>query len=122
MGTVVVIDGWDEVTQAVSSDSVEATVKPESIITTGDTESIVSDDAEGEILLCDDGECGIIMTVERGERETYRGNYTVTPAMEAQVLETKDKVMTDDVTVLEIPMYETTNLSGGTTLYIAMGE
>lgn len=49
----------------------------------------------------------------------YDGDYTVTPkADEATVLETQGKVMADDVTVIRIPYYETTNETG-TTVYIA---
>ena len=52
--------------------------------------------------------------------DTYNGEYVVKPKMfEGTVLPTKDKTMTDDVTVLEVPYYEVTNQSGGTTVYIA---
>lgn len=50
----------------------------------------------------------------------YEGPYEVTPkAWQGTVLETKDKAMTDDVTVLEIPYYETGNVYNGLTVYIA---
>lgn len=52
--------------------------------------------------------------------ETYGGEYTVTPRMYEQVLETANKRMAEDVTVLQIPYYEVGNESGGTTVYIAM--
>lgn len=49
----------------------------------------------------------------------YEGAYTVTPkANTEQVLATDGKLMQDDVTVFEIPYFETSNLSG-TTVYIA---
>ena len=51
--------------------------------------------------------------------EMYNGEYTVTPSAHNNiVLETKHKTMRDDVTVLEIPYYETSNILG-TTVYIA---
>ncbi|MBQ6679563.1 MAG: hypothetical protein IJM76_06020 [Lachnospiraceae bacterium] len=50
----------------------------------------------------------------------YEGEYTVTPKMVEQVLETADKRMLDDVTVRAIPYYEVGNDQGGTTVYIAM--
>ena len=54
-------------------------------------------------------------------RETYDGEYVVVPKINVdQTLETKDKVMEDDVLVLKIPYYETSNEAGGTTVYIAM--
>ena len=54
-----------------------------------------------------------------GVTEQYAGNYTVVPKVEKQVLKTKQKVMTADLTVTEIPVYEVSNTSGGTTVYIA---
>lgn len=48
----------------------------------------------------------------------FEGDYTVTPAVDAQTLETKQKLMTDNVTIKEIPFYDTSNNSGGTTVYI----
>ena len=49
----------------------------------------------------------------------YHGNYAVTPkAHDSTVLSTRGKVMLDDVTVIEIPYYETSNESGST-VYIA---
>lgn len=58
--------------------------------------------------------------VEIVGREEYEGPYIVTPlAFDNQILQTKDKTCTDDVTVLKVPKYETSNLSGGKTVYIA---
>lgn len=51
--------------------------------------------------------------------EKYQGDYEVIPKRETQILNTKEKVMSDDVTIREIPFYQTSNLSGGTTCYIA---
>lgn len=54
------------------------------------------------------------------DAEEYTGTYTVTPkAKEAQVLETADKLMKDDVVVNQIPFYQVSNNSGGYTSYIA---
>jgi hypothetical protein len=63
-----------------------------------------------------DGEIGISTS---GVTEQYSGEYTVTPKIEQQVLNTKQKVMTDDLTVKGIPTYETSNDAGGTTFFIA---
>lgn len=50
----------------------------------------------------------------------YDGNYEVTPlAFERTILNTKDKKMENNVVVKEIPYYETSNPSGGNTVYIA---
>ena len=49
----------------------------------------------------------------------YKGPYEVTPRVVGQTMETRNKVMTDDVTIRAIPVYRTSNQSGGTTVYIA---
>lgn len=51
--------------------------------------------------------------------EPYDGDYIVTPRVAEQVMPTKEKVMLEDVTIRGIPYYETSNLSGGNTVYIA---
>lgn len=53
------------------------------------------------------------------EYEDYGGEYAVTPTVAGETLPTKDKVMRDDLEVRPIPFYETSNNSGGTTVYIA---
>ena len=55
---------------------------------------------------------------ETGETIPYTGDYDVTPAFGQQVLPTKHKTMTDDVTVRAIPISRTTNPAGGKTIYI----
>ena len=51
--------------------------------------------------------------------EVYEGEYEVTPKLHlSQTLDTDGKYMQEDVVVLEVPYYETTNESGGTTVYI----
>ena len=49
--------------------------------------------------------------------DPYEGPYEVTPKITAQTLDTHDKHMKDDVTVLEIPYYETSH-QDGLTVYI----
>lgn len=51
--------------------------------------------------------------------EEYKGSYQVTPKVNEQVLETKEKVMKDNLTVVAIPFFETSNEVGGNTVYIA---
>lgn len=52
--------------------------------------------------------------------ERYSGEYEVTPkAKEETVLGTKNKLMTDNVTVKKVPIYKTANSQNGTTVYIA---
>lgn len=53
------------------------------------------------------------------KKENYKGNYIVVPGRNVKTLETANKVMTDNVTVLAIPYSEASNNSGGTTFYIA---
>ena len=53
-----------------------------------------------------------------GSGEAYTGAYEVTPDVVKQVLPTAQKTMSRDVTILEIPFFEVTNNSGGTTVSI----
>lgn len=49
----------------------------------------------------------------------YEGDYEVIPsAKQKQVLETAQKIMSKNVTVHKIPYSQTSNLSGGDTVYI----
>lgn len=58
---------------------------------------------------------GEIQTVQNDD--VYEGEYSVTPSSAVQTLETRGKTMREDVTVLAIPYFETSNESG-TTVYI----
>lgn len=59
------------------------------------------------------------LTVIHTDYDPYMGPYQVIPkAWEDQILPTKDKNMTDDVTVFEVPYEETSN-PHGTTVVIA---
>lgn len=50
----------------------------------------------------------------------YEGEYEITPlASQEVIIETKNKLMYDDVTVLTIPYLETSNEAGGVTVSIA---
>lgn len=44
----------------------------------------------------------------------YTGTYEVIPSIEMQILETKNKILKDDVSVKQIPYFETSNLYGDT--------
>lgn len=51
--------------------------------------------------------------------QTYTGPYEVIPkAFESQTLETKDQILSENISVLEIPFYVTSNESNGKTIYI----
>ena len=50
--------------------------------------------------------------------DEYDGQYEINPSFDDQILETKNKLMTDDVTVNAITVSRTTNPSGGKTVYI----
>lgn len=72
----------------------------------------------GEMTLVNqmDGDMGAFMPIVPDQ---YTGDLTVTPkAWEEQVLETAFKTMPGNVTVLEVPYFETHNESG-MTAYIA---
>ena len=53
-----------------------------------------------------------------GHWSPYEGAYSVIPKVYQQILETKNKLMSDDVTIYEIPYTEVSNLVG-TTVIIA---
>ena len=57
----------------------------------------------------------IFITVDH---ECYTGNYHIIPKVDPQVLMTCDKVLTQDITVEGIPIYEVSNPQGGTTIII----
>ena len=53
-----------------------------------------------------------------GETNPYTGSYTIDPDFEGQVLQTRQKYMTDNVTVNPIQVESVSNISGGRTVYI----
>ena len=55
---------------------------------------------------------GIISAIE--PVESYKGDYAITPKIDSQIMRTKNKKMEDNITVLAIPYYETSNLTGKT--------
>ena len=58
------------------------------------------------------------INISQRSADIYDGEYIVTPKpFIEQTLETRDKMMINDVTVLEIPYFETSNISG-ITVYI----
>ena len=50
--------------------------------------------------------------------EEFEGDYEVTPKVEAQTLQTRNKLMKADVSIKEIPFFDVSNTSGGSTVYI----
>ena len=60
--------------------------------------------------------------IERPDVVIYTGSYDVTPMVESQTLKTREKFMTNDVHIHEIPYYDVGNTSGGSTVYIGTLE
>ena len=60
----------------------------------------------------------VIGQVSNSNFERYNGEYEVTPKFEEQTLETKDKIMSENVTIHKIPRYDVSNEAGGKTVYI----
>jgi len=52
------------------------------------------------------------------EGDVYDGEYVAKPSFETQTLHTKNKVLTNDVTVNAIEVSRVSNLQGGKTVYI----
>ena len=61
----------------------------------------------------------ILGQVSNSNFTRYNGEYEVTPTFAEQILETKDKIMSENVTVHKIPRYDVANEAGGVTVYIA---
>ena len=59
------------------------------------------------------GEISIISDAPR-----YTGDYEVTPKVNGQTLETKGKLMNENVEINAIPYFNVSNASGGNTVYI----
>ena len=59
---------------------------------------------------------GIISEI--GEYAIYKGEYTIIPTSEDQLLATKNKQMRDNLLVKEIPTSQVSNEFGGTTFTI----
>lgn len=57
---------------------------------------------------------GEIQTGGGGDYEFYEGSYNLIPKVSEQSIETKDKVMKNNVTVAEIPFHEVSNETGTT--------
>lgn len=55
---------------------------------------------------------------ERKEVDYYEGTYKVVPKVTEQKLETRQKFLIEDVIVKEIPYFDVSNESGGSTVYI----
>lgn len=61
---------------------------------------------------------GEVTEVSHDGVQEYTGPYEATPKVTAQTLPTKDKLLAQDVTVKEIPYFDVSNTSGGSTVYI----
>lgn len=57
--------------------------------------------------------------IQVSDANAYMGPYDVVPTADGLTLETARKLMTQDVDIRPIPIYEVSNTSGGTTVYIA---
>lgn len=60
----------------------------------------------------------IDVTVIEYEPEKYGGSYEIMPKIASQTFDTDNKLMTDDLTVLAIPVTYTSNPQGGKTVLI----
>ena len=52
------------------------------------------------------------------QQESYDGSYEVTPTIGQQILQTKNKMMVNDLTIKSIPYSESDNSAGGITVTI----
>lgn len=88
-----------------------------------DLEFILESEEELNILINDEEEIDIsmendVIKVISDDVEKYEGIYDITPqAFQNQELYTKDKLLKENITVKEIPFFETSNQYGNT-IYI----
>ena len=61
---------------------------------------------------------GTIHEISDSDIEVYRGSYFVDPDFTEHVLATKNKTLTDNVSVKAIEVQRVSNTSGGRTVYI----
>ena len=96
---------------ATDSEGKVVAVSPSS---TGDSgiPDIDQDEDEGKILKVVNGEA------KWENLPSYTGDYEVTPDVSSQTLSTSQKYMESDLVIKEIPYSETSNVSGGNTVYI----
>lgn len=75
-----------------------------------------------DVFLADSDQTLDIELVGGGEGRFpyYTGDYVVEPRKVEQILATKNKSMSDDVTINPIYYAETSNLSGGVTAFIGL--
>lgn len=60
-----------------------------------------------------------LMIVERqSDVEHYQGEYNITPLVTSQIMQTRDKLMDDDVHIDMIPTRELQNSAGGVTFIV----
>lgn len=89
------------------------------VVIDGELSLLMQDRAEGQLLIPESADGGIEFAIYDTPLPPYTGITTVVPkAFDSTVLETANKSVYDDITVLEIPYTETSNLSGGTTVSI----
>ncbi len=55
-------------------------------------------------------------TLSSNPGEEYDGDYQITPKTSPQELETKNKTLKDNITVLSIPYFEVSNTDGTTVI------
>ena len=60
----------------------------------------------------------IIRVKEYVGGEAYKGQYEVTPTVKGLTLPTKERVLEEDIKILEIPFFNVSNTAGGSTVYI----
>jgi len=76
----------------------------------------VIEDDDGSLIIAGDL---VIEATTEVDVPPYEGSYEVSPLVGAEIiLPTSGKRLEDDVTILEIPYYETTNEAGGYTVII----
>ena len=100
----------------------DSDLKTESMVIEVDFEAenmVVDVDFEAESMTIESDFGEVYRLTEYVGGELYQGEYEIVPTVEGQTLETKDRVLIENIKILEIPFYNVSNTAGGSTVYIA---
>lgn len=90
-----------------------------SITADGNCSITLTSNADCDLVQTIDGQSGVVTVVHMADLPFYTGATSVIPkAHDEQVLQTQNKIVLDNITITEVPYWETSN-SSGMTVFIA---
>lgn len=82
-----------------------------------ESDTVIQAELDSTAIIETELESIVVIQGNGAELPDYKGKYEITPGIEKQVLQTKNRSMRDNVTIKEIPTYAVSN-SEGTTFII----